>query len=149
MLRQAGTWDPLPSSACTWTNVSFSNKVQRNYKGLKITAHMQLGQIRVTGCKKTKNPAATSEELGAKSRLLCIPPALSTKGVGKPPKPPLWPNSGTHPYPHGRNQLVAPLQERVSKQTKLWLVLAPHSAAGASVKPCLNFLSGPLSISFG
>ena len=78
-----------------------------------------------------------------------MPPALSTKGLGKPPKPPLWPNSGTHPYPHRRNQLVAPLtplRERVSKQRSLFLL--PPARAGASVKPCLNFLSGPLSVSF-
>lgn len=34
-LIQAGTWDPS-LSACTWTNASSINKMQRNYKGLKI-----------------------------------------------------------------------------------------------------------------
>ena len=34
----------LCCNACTWTNVS-SNKIQINYKGLKITVHGQLGQI--------------------------------------------------------------------------------------------------------
>ena len=27
-------------SACSWTNIFFSDKIQRNYKGLKITAYM-------------------------------------------------------------------------------------------------------------
>ena len=30
----------LCCSACTWTNISLGNKIQRNYKGLKITAYM-------------------------------------------------------------------------------------------------------------
>jgi len=39
-------WDLKPrsvdlrSSACTWTVISSSNKIQRNYEGLKITACM-------------------------------------------------------------------------------------------------------------
>ena len=39
-VRQAGTWDPFLQycSDCTCTNISLSNKIQRNYKGLKITA---------------------------------------------------------------------------------------------------------------
>ena len=85
VLRQSGTWGPLPSSAYTWTNISLSNKVKRNYKRLNITARMpSQGKLRASGYKKTRNPTATSEELGAKSRVLCMPP-----------KPPLWPNSGT------------------------------------------------------
>ena len=42
-------------SACTWTNISCSNKIQRNYKGLKITeSTAQLGQI--MNNKNTKRP---------------------------------------------------------------------------------------------
>ena len=37
-------WDLGPETlccrACTWTNVSSSKKIQRNYKGLKITVCM-------------------------------------------------------------------------------------------------------------
>lgn len=42
-------WDQVPGthcsgcSACTWTNVSSSNKIQRNYKGLKVTVCMPVG----------------------------------------------------------------------------------------------------------
>ena len=32
--------ETLCCSACSWTNVSWSNKIQRNYKGLTITACM-------------------------------------------------------------------------------------------------------------
>ena len=39
LLRQAGTWDPELQScnAFTWTHLSSSNKIQRNFMGLKIT----------------------------------------------------------------------------------------------------------------
>ena len=41
-LRLPGTWDPLlwwlGCYTCSWANISLSNKTQRNYKGLKITA---------------------------------------------------------------------------------------------------------------
>lgn len=37
-------WD-LESFVCTWTHLPSSNKIQRNCMGLKITAHVQLGQI--------------------------------------------------------------------------------------------------------
>ena len=64
-------WDLGPGtlccSACTWTNVSSSNKIQRNYEGLKVTVCTHSwGNLWATGYKKTKNPAATSEEPGAK-----------------------------------------------------------------------------------
>ena len=69
-----------------------------------------------------------------------------------PPKE--WADHLSHPYsptlrsalpqPHIRNQL-APLREWVSKETSCLLSLP--SATGASIKPCLNFLSGLLSTS--
>ena len=41
-LRRAGAWDPVLQcgNACSWTHLSSSNKIQRNYMGLKITACM-------------------------------------------------------------------------------------------------------------
>ena len=66
--RQAGAWGPALErwSACAWTNVSSSNK-QRNYVGLKTTACMRSwGKFWAKHQKKTKNPIATSKELGAK-----------------------------------------------------------------------------------
>ena len=60
-----GTWDPLLQcwGACTWTNLSSNNEIQRTYKGLKNNcAHMQLGQILDKRYKKAqKNPIVTSE----------------------------------------------------------------------------------------
>ena len=56
-------WD-LGPFACTWTNVSSSNKMKRNYEGLKITVYMNSwGKLWITRYKKTKNPTATSKEL--------------------------------------------------------------------------------------
>ena len=71
----------LCRSPCNWTNGSLSNKIQRNYKGLKITVcTVQLGQ----DTKRSNNPTATSEDqeqnlgVGSKSRVLCMPPVLNT-----------------------------------------------------------------------
>ena len=54
-----------------------------------------------------KNPTATSEELGAKETCwepnqgtVPAPAHTTTKGVGKPPEPHVWPDSWTYPYPH-------------------------------------------------
>ena len=100
-MRQAGTWDLGPfaavlgpgtlcCSACTWTNISLSNKIQRNYKGLIITACMcSWGKFWTTRYKKTKNPTATSGDLGAKAGY-CACPLHST-----PPKG--WVNHLSHP----------------------------------------------------
>ena len=108
-------WDLGPGTlccnACTWTNISWSYKIQRNYKGLKITVCMHSwGKFCTKRYKKRpKSPSATSEEprakagkgVGNKSRVLRMPPAhTTTKGVGKSPKPPLRPDPWTHPYPH-------------------------------------------------
>ena len=63
-LRQPGTWDPLLQSR-KWTNVSSSNKTQRNYKGLKITVCVNnWGRLWTTNYKKTKNtlPLLKSQE---------------------------------------------------------------------------------------
>ena len=52
----------LCCNACTWTHLSWSNKTQRNYMGLKITVHEQSGQILDKRYKETKNPTAQSPE---------------------------------------------------------------------------------------
>ena len=58
----------LCCSAYTWTNISLRNRIQRNYKELKITAYMRSwGRLWTTRYEKTKNPTATSEESGAKA----------------------------------------------------------------------------------
>ena len=55
-------------SACTWTKISCSNKIQRNYKGLKITACMcNWNKVWIVRYKETKNPIAISEKPRAKT----------------------------------------------------------------------------------
>ena len=69
------SWDTLgpgtlDCSACTWKNISSSNKIQRNYQGLKITVCVcaHLGQLMDNKMRKDpKRPTATSEDLGAKT----------------------------------------------------------------------------------
>ena len=134
----------LCCSARTWTNDSSSNKIQRNYKGLKVAAcmHTQVGQI-MDKIRKDQKPNCHFRRAGSKSRVLHMRPAhTTTKGVGRPPKPRLW----THPYPHPIEGASSPPPRGASKGT-CYLLSLPHTAAGAPVKPCLNFLSGILSIS--
>ena len=72
-LSQAGTWDPLLQryNACTWTNFSSGNKIQRNYKKPKITVCMSSwGKLWTKGQKDQKRPIPTFEEPGAKNRVL-------------------------------------------------------------------------------
>lgn len=119
---RGGTWDPCCSgcNACTWTDISSSNPIQRKYKGLKITTcPVQLGQIigrRIK--KKTNTPAATSEEPRAKA----CPLQYHQRG-GRPSKP-------------TRETVVCFCSP---------LPLPP--AAGAPIKPYLSFLPGVLAIS--
>ena len=57
ILRQTGT-EPgtlccSGCSSCTWTNIYLSNKIQRNYKGLKIIVYMHRWvKLWITGYKK-------------------------------------------------------------------------------------------------
>lgn len=87
-------WDRLgPGNLCysiyTWTNVSSSNKTERNYKGLKIIASMRSwGKLCTIGYKKAKKtqlPFLKSQEqkqdVGSKNRVLHFCPLHST-----PPK---------------------------------------------------------------
>ena len=54
---------PLCCSACTWTHLFSSNRIQRNCMGLKITARMRSwGKFRTKDKKRPKHPTATSFE---------------------------------------------------------------------------------------
>ena len=146
----------LCCSACNWTNGSLRNKIQRNYKGLKMTVCIgSWGKLQTKGFKKTKQPncyfwrpRSKNWVLGAKAGYCACPPVLNTtKGAGTLPKPPLQPNLWTHPYSHsteGTSLLL--LNGRVSEGT-CCVFLLPSSAAGAPVKLCLTFLSSLWSIS--
>ena len=78
----------------------------------------------------------------SKSRVLCLPPAFNIiKGVGRPPKPPRQPELCTPPNPYpvsGTSSFPAPSLSELNKQESLF-VLAPPAAAGAQIKPCLNY----------
>ena len=78
-------WDLKPvtlcCSACTGTNISCSNIIQRNYKELKITVFMGSWDKLWTSYKKTKNAAVTSEELGTEA-WQCTCPLHSTPPKG-------------------------------------------------------------------
>ena len=78
----------LCCSACMWMNISQSNRIQTNCKGLKITVYMCSWDTLWTRYKKTEKAQSTLHDfqevqeqkqgVGNKSRVLCLPPALST-----------------------------------------------------------------------
>ena len=136
-----GTWDPLLQ--CLHLDKPLHLLMQQNMKKLYGTKSncvlVQLGQImdnKVQKDQKTQLPLLKS---GSKSRVLHMPLAHNTtKAVGKPPKPPLWPYPRTCPYPHPIWGTSSPPSLGAS---------SPAAAAGVPIKPCLNFLSGLWSIS--
>ena len=81
-------WELEPLLQCC----SASYKIQRNYKILKITVHVQLGQIldnKIQKDQKAQLPLlkiwVQKQGVMSKSRVLPMSPALNTtKGVGKP-----------------------------------------------------------------
>ena len=138
-------WDLGPGtlccSACTWTNVSSSYKIQRNYKGLKITVCMcSWGKLCTTRYKKTNchfwGARNKSRGSGAKAGH-CACPLHSA-----PPKG--WADHLSHPsgWTPGptpiRNQLAPP--QGVSEQGKLLLVLPPLCCSRGPNKALPGFL---------
>ena len=124
-----GTWGPL-LECLPLGNISSSNRTQRNYKGLKITAHMRswdkLWTIRYNPLPQTNRHFWGAE---SKSGALHMVPARGTsKPVGRPPKLP-WAHPQIHPYPHPLKEPACPPQ-RVSKGS--W------SLFSLLIKSCLN-----------
>ena len=142
-MRQAGTWDPL-LQCLHLDNHLLQQQMQRNSKGLKITARMRSGgKLRRTRYKKAKTQLPLPR-YGSKSRVLCMTPAHgTTKGVARPSKPPLRPDPPTYPHPHPVYQPAPPPGS--SKGTS-YLFSLPRAVAGTSIKPCLN--SSPGLINF-
>ena len=100
--------------------------------------HAQLGQIMNNKTEnKNKNPAATSEEPGAKV-VYCTRPQHT---MGKTPKTPLQRNTLLL-SPHIRNQLAPP--QRASKQGNLLFVFALPCWSRDSNKALPEFLIWPL-----
>ena len=112
--------------------------------------HAQLGQIMDKKIQKDqKSPTANSEEPGekqgpgSKSRVLHMHPAhTTTKGVGKPPKPPLWPDLWTRPYPHPIEGSSS--SSLGSKEGNLLLVFTPSCCHRSPNKALPEFLVWPL-----
>ena len=98
-------WDPGPfASACTWTDLSSCNKIQRNYMGTKNNCSMcSWGIFWTKRYKKITKPPPNCYFWRARSKksVLFMPPALSTtKGVGETLKPALQPCPWTLPSSH-------------------------------------------------
>ena len=146
-----GTWDPLLPccKACTWTHLSWSYKIQRNYMGLKITAYMPSGgkfwTQKIQKAKKTKQNktkpnchfcSARSKNLvlGAIARYCACPPV-------QPPR-----HAPTLPLI--RNELAPP--PRGSEQGSLSLVLAASCSQFRDPSEALpEFLVWPLVSFYG
>ena len=152
-LRQAVTWGPL-LQRLHLDNVSSSDRIQRNNKGLKTIACMSSWGKFWTTCyqKIKKSPAATCEESATKTE--CQEQKQDTSYVPRIQRhqregqtiyaaPPAWPLDTPWPSPHIRNSSPRPSG---STQGDLLLVFAPPTAAaGAPVMSCLNFVTGLLS----
>ena len=145
-VRQTGTWDPLLQccNACTWTHLSLSNKIQRNYMGQKITACMHSwGKFWTKDKKRPKNPTANFEEPGAKTvYFVCplhIPP---TREWAKHLSHPSGPTPGHTPTLTPYKEQACSLQ-RECKWGKLLLVLAPHCCSRGPNKALPEFLVLP------
>ena len=85
-------------------------KHEENYKGLKRTAGAA-GANSGQDAKRPKSPTAISEELGATTVLCMLLIRSTTKGVGRPPKPSLWPNPCVLLHPHPLISSLPPLRE--------------------------------------
>lgn len=92
VLRLAGPWDLGPGTfgcgAYTWTNVSWNNKMPRNYKGLKelrvCAVRDQIMDHKGTKTPETQLPLRTT----GKSRVLHVfLHAKTIKGVSQPSEP--------------------------------------------------------------
>ena len=133
-LRQAGTWDPLLQ--CLHLDISSSNKIQRNYKGLKITACVSRWLKPWTKrYKKAKTQLPLLRFLEQKQGAMHDACTEHHKGGGQTTQSPSGPHRSTPP--------LTPLKEParplrgVSKGT-FNLPLLPHATALVPIKPCLN-----------
>ena len=133
-------------SACTWTDAS--NKIQRSSKGPKQLQACAAGANYGQDTKRQTPPTLlwSREPKHPGTRERQMHPAHSTPKVwadslASPPAQALDPPL---PAPQTMKQPALP---RPASKGKCYLVLLPPAAAGAPAKPCLNFLSGLLSVS--
>ena len=151
--RQAGTWGPLLQccSAYTCTHLSSSKTNTEKLYGTKNNCvHAQLGQILDQEIKRRpKKPTATSEEPGtktgcrSKSRVLRMPPALSTtNGWAEHLSHPSGPTPGHTPTLTPHKEPACPPSG--SEQGNLLLVFAPSCGGRGPNKALPEFLIWPL-----
>ena len=96
------------------------------------TTILQLRQIKNKIRKDPKNPSCHFWRAWRKSKELCMTlEHNTTKGVGKPPKTPVWPNPWINPYLHSMEGTNLPpwLRERARETVNLFSL--PSAAAGA------------------
>ena len=117
-----GPWI-LYCSARTWTNASLSDKIHRNYKGLKLKTYMsswgKLWTIIYIKA-KTQLPLLRCQEQGT-ARDTCI---QYHQGVDRPLKSPLPLNPLELPLPSLHNQLAFPSKNKWGHHC---LFLLPHA----------------------
>lgn len=89
--------------------------------------------------KRPKNPTDTSGELGAKTAYCTCPLHIlpPKRWANHPPAQPPGPGPTLYPY----KELALPWPGGARK-ANCYLFSLPPAAAGAPIKPCLNFLSG-------
>ena len=137
-------------SAYTWTNTSLSKKAQRKYKRLKISVYISsCGKLWMTRYQKKKPLEKpnfhfwTSEGKNRyreqKRGTTHAPAHTTTKGVGRPPKPRLWPD----PYKERDCPPHTHLGEPASKVT-CCLFSLPPAMAGTPNKALPEFPVWPL-----
>ena len=119
--------------------VSSSNEIQRNYKELKITAHMPAGANYEQKDAKRAQTNCRFSGVRSKSRVPCLMPAQGTTMM--------WANHQNHAPSQATNP-PPPSAHLRSQGTKwhLFLVFTP-AAAQVPIKPVLKFSSDLLSIS--
>ena len=123
-------WDVGPFAAVL-PCLRLVNKIQGNYKGLKITACMhswdKIWTKRYKKTKKKPNWISVEEQgvrAGSKSRVLCMPPCKQhhQRSGGNTPEPSLQPSACTHPYCHPvqRTSSFPPLGTKLARETVIY-----------------------------
>lgn len=136
-----GPGDPL-LQCCTWTNFSSSNETQRNCGVEIIMCISSWSKFWTKKYKKTKNPTATSEEqkqgIGSKVGTAQAPHSTPPEGWGTNASHPFSQTPG-HTYPHPIKATSLSSTQEQARETCCYLFSLPPAAAGAPIKPCLNF----------
>ena len=135
----------LGCSACSWTNISFGNKIQRNYKGLKIAVCVhswdKLGKIRNKNTKENpQNPQQTEKTNPTVTQLPCLKNWEQKQGTAHVPciqyHQKGWANHLSRPsdLTHGHTATLALYRESACPPSP------PRPTLGANKGTCCLFL---------